>query len=492
MKKLAGLNLKTKISVVLFLLIFSFGLFWALIVPGNNEAPDEAAHLNMIGFLKTEKRIPVFNNEKKIIPTQYDPKLLSGAYYSMAYNSPVSYLPVLIFNTPSSLGKPAIIPMRLMSSLLLAGFAALLFLALCNLKPKSEKTALSITLFITLIPQLIFSAGYVNIEPIALFLSALVFYLYTRLKPEQLKTYLYFGLALGFLGLVKANYFIFIGFLGLLILFDLIRGEERLQKIKKFLWVLLIFLAINSWWWLRNLGLYHDPLILSYIKKEIIDKAPAWFKTMRGQGYNIFSIFTNRYFYRFTFLGFFANLGGANIFLPVYFYWLFYFFVLSLSALAFRTFKNNQKYLISFALIIALALLYFANKNLDDFSPQGRHLFPLIIPLAVVIFYGINNIKDKFQRWARLGLPIFSLLASLYGLFLIIDRYYVRGVAYVNDANKANFLASFSWRHPSLNAYSDLIGLMKFPVYGTYIIIVSALILTASLSYLCFITASKD
>jgi len=483
-------NQKFKIALALFLLIFSFGVIWALIVPGNNEAPDEASHLNMINFLKTERRIPVFNNEPKIIPTQYNPGLLSGAYYSMAYNSPLSYLPYLLFNKQSSISKPAIFPQRLVSSLFIAGFSLLLFLALCRLKPEKQAAALATTLFISLIPEIIYVAGYINIEPIALFMAALTFYLYTFLRPDQFKNYLYFGLSLAILALMKANYYIFIGYLVLLMLADLTDRLERPQRFQKYLWLLIIFVGLNSWWWWHNWGLYHDPLIISYIKREIVDKAPEWFKSMRDQGYNQITIFTNHYFYQFTFKGFFANLGGANIFLPIYFYWLFYATLIVFVAKAGRVLGESRKYYLSFAIITVAALAYFANKNLDDFSPQGRHLFPLLIPLAVIIFYGLSDIREKFQKWWRLGLPIFALVSSLYGLFLTIDQYYVKGIAYANQSNKAAHLLNFSWWHPSREGFSDLIRLFRLPKYGVGILIV-CLIITLLLFSLALMTKPR-
>ncbi|TSC94116.1 MAG: hypothetical protein Athens101428_428, partial [Candidatus Berkelbacteria bacterium Athens1014_28] len=65
--------------------VFFGGLVWAAIVPAGNEAPDEGAHAEMIYFLKTEKRIPIFNREPKLSVLHFEKSQLSGAYYSMAY-----------------------------------------------------------------------------------------------------------------------------------------------------------------------------------------------------------------------------------------------------------------------------------------------------------------------------------------------------------------------------------------------------------------------
>lgn len=448
-----------------------------MIVPGSNEAPDEAAHVNMISFLKRNHRIPVFNNESEIIPTQYSQSLLSGAYYSMAYNSPLSYLPYLPLYTSKTedIRKSAVLPDRVVSSLFVALFAVFLFLSLIKIDSKKEKEALVITIFISLIPQIIYSAAYINIEPPALFLMALSLYFYTRLavsltcdrrSPTVIHfdpNIIYFGISVGLLGLMKANYLIFVGFLVLLVIFDVQRAKTRLLALKKYIPVAILFVLINAWWWIRNIKLYHGSLIMSYIKREIIEKAPDWLQTPRMQGYNIITIFGNHNFAKFTFLGFFANLGGANIFLSPVFYVVFFIAIITLIILAFRSFKQYQKYLISFIVILVASLIYFANKNLDDFSPQGRHLFPLMVPLAIVLFIGLINLPKKLSKVANIFLPVFSILASLYGLFLTLDQYYIKGLAYANQSNMVKFLPDFSWRHPSITNYRTLYNMLELP-----------------------------
>ncbi len=503
-----------------------------MVVPANNEAPDEAAHVDMITFLKRNHRIPVFNRETEIIPTQYSQSLLSGAYYSMAYISPVAYLPYLPLypNTTSDLSKLAVLADRVVSAFFVGLFTVFLFLGLFNLDPKKEKQALAATLFIALFPQVIFAAGYINVESPALFLMALSFYFYTRLSISntiksgmtvlEIGKYLtfgsiFFGLSIGLLGLMKANYLIFVGFLILLIIFDVVKAKDRLSEINKYLGPAVLFIAVNVWWWIRNVNLYHDPLILGYIKREIIAKAPDWLLTPRMQGYNLFTIFGNHYFAKFTFLGFFANLGGANIFLPTIFYVLFFVIIISLILIAFlSTLKRglkgkraqalacekhaeawttrkrspgfslltdpNSKYLVSFSIILIASLLYFASKNLDDFSPQGRHLFPLLLPLAIIIFIGLGNLPTKISKFS-FTLPAFSLIASLYGLFLTLDKYYVKGTIYINQSNMGKYLPDFSWRHPSLAGFRSLYVMLDLPSGAGWAILSLSLVLILSL-----------
>ena len=460
-------SFKTKIifSILLFVLAFSFGLMWASIVPPDNEAPDEASHVNMVYFLKEEKRIPVFNHEKEIKPTRYDSRILSGAYYSMAYNSPLSYLPFIsLARSPTeNFSKSNVLPMRVISVLFIALFGVFLFLALSNFQPQNPTLAAAVSLFAVLIPQVIFTAGYVNIEPIALLISAISFYFLSRIvtaKDKRLGNFIGLGLALSLLGLTKANYLIFVVFSFLVLIINIVKSEKRRRPTIYSLISAGIFVIFNLWWWIRNIALYGDPLIIGYIQREIVDKAPEWVLSPAKLGYNIITIFERKDFLKFTFFGFFANLGGASIFLPLAFYIIFFLMIITCLYLVFKNIKQNRysEFVWSTIAVSLAAILYFANKNLHDFSPQGRHLFPLLIPLIAVIYLGLANLSKIWQKIISLFLIMFGVISSLWGLWLTVDQYYVRGVAYSNVSNSGKIVTVFSWRPIDFSKYNNLLN----------------------------------
>lgn len=458
-------KIKIIFSILIFALASSFGLIWAMIVPPNNEAPDEASHVNMVYFLKEENRIPVFNREIGIEPTRYDSRIPSGAYYSMAYNSPLSYLPFIsLAESPTeNFSKGNILPMRVISTFFIALFGVFLFLALDSFTPKNPTLALTASLFAVLIPQLIFTAGYINIEPIALFISAVSFYFLCRIitaEDKRVGNFIGLGLFFGLLGLCKANYLIFIFFCFLVLIINIIKSKKKKWPTIYSLISAGIFIAINLWWWIRNIALYGDPLIMGYIQREIIDKAPSWMRTPAEQGYNIVTIFERRDFLKFTFLGFFANLGGASIFLPIIFYVIFFITITACLCLALKKIKQNKysEFVWAALIVSVFALIYFAGKNLYDFSPQGRHLFPLIIPLSAVIYLALSSLSNIRQKVIGVFLIVFNTTASLWGLMLVIDQYYVRGVAYSNAINSGKTVSAFSWRPVDLSKYNNLLN----------------------------------
>jgi 4-amino-4-deoxy-L-arabinose transferase-like glycosyltransferase len=486
-------NLKFQLGLGIFLAIFSFGIIWSLIVPGNTQAPDESSHLNMIAFLKTEKRIPVFNHEDKIVTTVYDHNLPSGAYYSMAYNSPLSYLPYLPIyqNQSHDLSKANLFSLRLVSSFFLALFALFLFLSLDKIQPRKLVSSLAVTLFITLVPQVIFSAGYINIEPIALFLTALSFYLYLRLRESgSWLRLILFGIILGFVGLTKSNYLLFVVYLAFLMLYDLYAAKDRRLLVRNYLTVVASFLLINGWWWLRNYQLYGDPLILGYIKLEIIDKAPAWLITPRQQGYTVLTIFKNNDFWNYTFYGFFANLGGADIYFPVLFYWLFFLFNFTLILIAFMR-KRQRHYIFILLIVSAAFLLYFANKNLDDFSPQGRHLFPLLVPLSVALFLGLSTLRGLYFKTTGILMVGFSLLASLTGLLLTCTSYYIQSKKGIPLSGLKGLATSLRWIL-SGDSWKMLIDKLALGTGQSAVLVIAIIALLSSLVFLSFRLSSTE
>lgn len=467
-------QLKIIFSILLFAITFSFGLIWAAIVPPDNEAPDESSHINMVYFLKEDKKIPIFNHEEKINLTFYDHRLLSGAYYSMAYNSPLSYLPfVPLAKSPTeNFSKGNVLPMRVISALFIALFGVFIFLAFNNFDWQKSIVALIVSLFAVLIPQVIFTAGYINIEPIALFISAILFYFLSRIitaKEKKIGNHIGLGVFLGLLGLCKANYLIFVFYCFLVLIINIFKLKKRKRPTIYSLISAGIFIAINLWWWIRNIALYGDPLILGYIQSEIINKAPDWVVTPARQGYNIVTIFERKDFLKFTFFGFFANLGGASIFLPRIFYFIFFLIIIVCFLITVKNVKGNKYPEIIWSTIIVsvASLLYFANKNLYDFSPQGRHLFPLIIPLMTAVYFALSNLKRAKQIFFGLFLIVFGAISSIWGLVLIIDRYYVKGVAYSNISNSGKIVSSFSWLPIDSLKYNNLLNYIveQNPVY---------------------------
>jgi len=193
--------------------------------------------------------------------------------------------------------------------------------------------------------------------------------------------------------------------------------------------IILPVLAIAGWWWVRNFRLYRDPIIINYISKQIIARAPAWFSPPAANGYNLITIIFRPDFARFAFLGFFAGLGSVDIFLPSFFYLLFLLILIFLICKIFVDRKEKQRseiFLTLFFLIFLIVdFLIFARKNLIDFSPQGRHLFPMLVPLAWVLFLGARKIRNHL---VLLVIAAFSLFSAIWALAVVYQKYRIEGL----------------------------------------------------------------
>jgi len=510
-------------AIILFGLIFSLSYIWQAIVPVGSEAPDEGQHIQVIYFLKNNQRIPVFDQEKAVFKTFFfkiiDDRHYGGVYYPMTYNSPLSYLPYipLAQNNTDLGGKGVVLPMRLISGLFTGLFAVFLFLALFNLNQRKLFSALGLALFISLIPQVIYTSAYVNIEPIALFLSALSLYflslIFLQSKP---KNYLYLGISLGLLALCKANYLIVVLYLGIIALALLLHSATAArQKTINFVLISAPIIALNSWWWIRNIRLYRDPIIINHISSTISNASPSWFLTASEAGASFFGIFRFVEFRQNTFFGFYAYFGAMSIPLPTFVYQIFYIsLIVTVLVGLYFIIKKNRRDLPPFLFSIFIILLGFAlfiNKNLTDFSPQGRHLFPLLIPLSVILILALKNWPGKLKKYFLSAIVVLSFIANFFALLYLVSGYYITGRGWMIEpfwqekiawvftfsTNRADKIVSdFTFHNFTLGNYKKLYSAVYFgnPAYSIYLLAIFALsflIFTVVILRVLFLNRSK-
>lgn len=433
------LSTKFRIGLLLFFSVFFVSVVWSFILPIGDFGPDETAHLQMIKFLAEEKRIPVFDSEDSLHNLVFEKQLWNekfrtGAYYSMAYNSPLSYLPFL----PAYLierdieSRSTVLAMRLINSFIAAAFALILFLFLIKIDNGNLAISSSLAFFVAFIPQLIFSASYVNIELIPLLLSGIstLILLSIRERPT-ISNFLFLGTILGLLVLCKANYLSLVGLV--LVFASLIIFHKKKQRALSFFSLVSPIVLLNIYWWYRNIILYKDPLIINHIQNKINSSRPDWFLPPGEAGYNALTIVFQPDFFCNTFLGFFAAIGKLDIFLSGPFYVVFYLFLVFLiiaavnqSAKKFRENKGGDDLKINLIIIFFVTLFFFvfAKKNLLDFSPQGRHLFPALLPISWLLYNGIRSLGEKSRGFVEIFMMLFALLSSLSVLWLMIDKYW--------------------------------------------------------------------
>jgi len=147
--------------------------------------------------------------------------------------------------------------------------------------------------------------------------------------------------------------------------------------------------------------------------------------------------------------------------------------------------------------IVFFDFFIFIRKNLVDFSPQGRHLFPLLIPIAVVLVLALKNWPGRIQKYLLSSMIVISLVANFYALLNFIGGYFITGLAWATTTDWANRIGSvftfstnpvnkivpgFTFHEFTLSNYKKLYFAIYDgnPAYSIYLSAISAILLLVS------------
>ena len=243
------------------------------------------------------------------------------------------------------------------------------------------------------------------------------------------------SIALGLLASAKYNYFILFPATAILIILS-----------KRFWWKkIIIFSAaalsgiavLSGWWYARNYLLYGDIFGFSTVKKTFETLAPNQ-NTLADLGYNSFTALFGTNWSEWSLKSFFAVFGWTSIDIPIFFYGaIFLFIALSFFGWLFRCaeIKNISKESLSKKSPLYIAVIFTIISSIwlslwtsvyNDFQPQGRYLFPALIPIMIGLINGIQH----FSRIINASEKIFTgLLAGLMTIlwifsFLMLLFYY--------------------------------------------------------------------
>ncbi|MFA4015509.1 MAG: hypothetical protein RUDDFDWM_000592 [Candidatus Fervidibacterota bacterium] len=192
--------------------------------------------------------------------------------------------------------------------------------------------------------------------------------------------------------------------------------------------------AICSWWYIRNIILYGDPLG-QRVYEQLSEHAaqPSWFLAMGYSMLDYFS-FAVRYLY-WTFWGLF---GLTDIFLPgwAYYLWLIPTLASAIGLLRLlmsrRLITSGEQVAVSWlsllCWLITLLLLYIAFL-MHYFSAQMRHLFLMFAFFAVLFAAGLiellpATVKKGLQFILPIGVASFMLTYNALCIFLVIPGAY--------------------------------------------------------------------
>lgn len=414
------------LKITFFLCVL--GLMFGIIIIPYNDANDEYLHFGLTKFIADKHYLPVFNKDDY---TNTECVKTTISMFGQVKNIPVCHTSYSVYPFPShTISALFIAPIqkdvpyryvfaRLPNVLFFALFLLLVW-KIIRLVFHSEDIRLAAFITVAFIPQVTFINSYINSDGFSLMIGALVVYMWFKTNNEGLtrRNIILGAIALGLLASAKYNYFILFPTTIVFLIFSIKRF--RWKKIVAFFTVsVLSILTISGWWFTRNYILYKDALGFSTAKKAIYSIAPDYV-TIADFGQNFFTTLLVTNWGVLSFKSFFATFGWMSIYLPNIFYiviyffvaislfgWLFHFIDLYAQKQVFNLFKSRLFPLLAaslFTIIGSIGLSVWTSLN-NDFQPQGRYLFPALIPVMIGVIKGLQY----FSRMIKLNEKIIPI-----------------------------------------------------------------------------------
>lgn len=422
----------------LVLTIFSVVLYIMMIIipPGDKQhdpiltAPDETAHyaFNVLHIVN-HNSLPVSGKDDIEAYQACTPNhvgLAPCVYSYTIYPGPSYLMSAFLVKVFHKLGDP--IPSynvsRITSVLSGIAFAIFSYAAVYSIiRRRSYATVLIAS--VLFIPQFIFTLSYTNLDAYSAGVSAFLglAVIQFMLNPHNRHWQIALAVALfGLLPTTKYNYFA-LGLGALLLIWHTARRVTYTKmEIKRFAkYAAISFLLLASFWYLRNLILYHDLFGQSYMLKTMAHYSPL------GTPYPVnlegLNIAIQRDFFTTVFQSFFFALGLMHFYLSTSSYDMLLLILLGCVAIVLYNFtqplrintKRRKEFKLATLLFILVGvctlLIVLVNSLVYDFQPQGRYMYPILVPTLLLVALAIRH--DK-----RNGIVPYLMIAGTSYLFI--------------------------------------------------------------------------
>ncbi len=386
-----GLFYRNKVSEVstrqLFTIILLVGLtcriIFSLFTP-TFYAPDEQAHFKYVEYLAENHSLPVQRSHTFSPSNDWE-----------YYQPPLYYLSLtpfyLLFQKTFQNDAVTVRLLRLFSVILWAITVFFAFKILKKLNIHNVFIRLFVIGIVSLLPTYTFLSSVINNDNLLIAIGSGILYLVVQTK-TSLKNWMLIGIFLGLGLLTKLTAVIYIILIVLLFLIGLIRRTIGWNAILRF--VLPITLAVLIWtpWAWRNWNLYG-----SITAEEVANDVYRWQSTIDAVRNTLTYIHGS----------FWAVSGIHNniaSFYPTIGKHIFYFAVIGLAYGLFSKRENlillvkeNANIIIASAISILINLMLVFRFGVLYYQGQGRFLFPLLIPIALIMAVGLKmfSISDS-------------------------------------------------------------------------------------------------
>jgi len=420
---------------LIFISILSLWLLWvtlwAWVLPFN-MAPDECLHLETAKFFQTEKRLPVAGSEE-ITFIERD-SCMGATYISTPF---LNYIVASVFINNKGLVniERDYLAARFSSIFFGAIFVIFLYLFLSKFFAKNRLVAISSFISILLIPQVTYIFSYLNHEAYSLAASSFLLFVslnFYNLSQEGIKktrNFLFLGLAISLQLFTKSNFY-------LLLLIPLVILILKLWQTKKLylknLFILGgIIIILSGWFFVRNYFLYKDVMGIKIYQTTVRNNFGT--RTYAQAGWNYYDVLFKSKWIEETVSSFYGRFGYMTVEIDPVMQWIFRSFIflgivgvikkLSKIKNLKSSIKNNIWYFLFALLIPANIAISLYNTLYFDFQNQGRYLFPILIPLMVLVSRGIFALNDNKENQKTMLIAVIagSILLSFWS-FLYLPK----------------------------------------------------------------------
>lgn len=430
------------LEILYLIALFAFYTLWAWTQP-MDAGPDEAMRY----------QIPTFIYENNALPHGGDPSIRNEIWgISYGFNPIFSYMISALFMKIVSIFTTAdfalLMAARMVSVLFGVGTGYFAIQISKKLFPRAYRAPFVV--LVTLLPQMVFIASYVNNDSMAFCSTAMIVYMWICGIETNWDKKTCIGLALS-ISLCALSYYNAYGFiLCSILLFGFTSAFCQEKKfdysnmLRKGIFISVIVLACISWWFIRNAILYDGDFLAREVAREYgeLYAAPGFkpsdHPTPQNTGRTLKQmLFDDQWLYT-TRLSFVGCFGYMQYLLPSSWY-SFYLYPFYLGALGmilklpskFNPRRNNKwnwegllHITFAIAMVIPIGLSIFYSYT-SDYQAQGRYILPMIIPFSYFVIQGLATFIDflfkKKQVWiVTCGLSLIWVYFSLQSYIQVI------------------------------------------------------------------------
>lgn len=404
--------------VILFLIAVAWRVAWAWLIP-HDQAPDEPAHLRIVGFLLRERHLP----------TLAESGPATTGYYAAI--SPLPYLPYVLVGGLFSLQPDQdLLALRSLSALM--GGLVIVVAALNSriLFRHEPYLAIGIPAFMAIHPQFAFLNSYVNGDAVTILVSSILVLWWTKLWFEgpSWKNTVIVALIVGLLALTKTNSLALLPATGLLWAWTAYRAKLQAgEAVARVSVALLLVVAMAGWHYVRIWFEFHDLTGARTATRIGQEQWPDWAPTaLAATPGDVLR------FLRTSFIAWWAFFGNLQHILPRPVYVGLGLLVLTSAFGLLRIARRRVRLEVPVGLLVVYSGAFLTIVTMTvvfaftDYIPaNGKYWYPAIIPSVSLVFAGYAALPVGGSRaWSMLLLTFAVSLAfwSYFGLLWPLYR----------------------------------------------------------------------